>query len=1029
MGMIQNALKYCGKTFLSAIEILAGLLFVLSIILAVAMWQFSKGPVNVSWVAPYLESAITDGYKDLKLQTGSIVAEWPEFDGPLSLGVSDFRLMSGRRTVLDIDSLGIRLSKAALLIGQISPEAIIITQPSIKMIRTKAGEFIFSFADQGQTGNENSLEPISGKDIQEALFLNNNFLPNSLLGVWNNLESVEFKKAQFISEDHISGVTWALDNVDMSLERSRKNLEAIISFQGRDYATTKTLSRLDITAHRQKDKTTKLNVLFSSFDTSILGRLLSSVTVFSPENISLNGNVTGILDKDFSIQSINGSVSSNQFKDTAFSVSGQRDGNKLPITLTLKEITMEQVVSLWPDQYKNTNAAEWLTRRLSKGIVTNIIFTAPFQKNDSEKWELVSPRATFDYKNLAVNYREPLAPVVNGFGSVVIEDDTLKIKVHGGQIGAMNLSDSSVTVTNLTNPNPTFILINANATAPVSGILDYIYTDPISLKETIGIDPKLAKGTGKAQVSLKVPGTKEIDMDAVDVSVKGTITDTLLPKIVNGMDITGGPYEIIVDDGEFRFKGSGAIDGRTASFDYKEFLDRETAPYDFHLNARIDTDQSFREKLGINISQFVEGVAPTDIDYRQEKDKSAIIDISANLTDARVQLSPIGYGKPAGRSGFATAKAILKNDQVQKIENLNITIGRDKAVGNLFFGKVGSAHDLASGNFSSVNLGDIQNANVDFKQTSPDVFQFNIKGPSLDARPFLNKKSSSKSDSPSTISANVNIETPILRGGERSEQVIRNARIKADILPSGDLKRFDLTGVVGASDPVSISIKPNSNNVLGLSISTRNAGAFLDALDIYNTMRGGELNIQGTQISGLGANDFRGTIDIRNFKVVKAPILAKLVNAFSLSGLEALLGNEGIDFKRLRGEFDWRESKDGRIISIRNGKTSGASIGLTFGGVINQDKDTIDLSGTVVPVAGVNKVVSQIPIVGELLTGGKDGGVIAATYAVKGSSNDPQVFVNPLSVLAPGFLRSILFEGGETLPKGAASAPKKRELN
>ena len=44
--------------------------------------------------------------------------------------------------------------------------------------------------------------------------------------------------------------------------------------------------------------------------------------------------------------------------------------------------------------------------------------------------------------------------------------------------------------------------------------------------------------------------------------------------------------------------------------------------------------------------------------------------------------------------------------------------------------------------------------------------------------------------------------------------------------------------------------------------------------------------------------------------------------------------------------------------------------------------------------------------------GGKNGGIIAATYAMKGSTDNPNVFINPLSVLAPGFLRSILFEGG-----------------
>jgi hypothetical protein len=58
----------------------------------------------------------------------------------------------------------------------------------------------------------------------------------------------------------------------------------------------------------------------------------------------------------------------------------------------------------------------------------------------------------------------------------------------------------------------------------------------------------------------------------------------------------------------------------------------------------------------------------------------------------------------------------------------------------------------------------------------------------------------------------------------------------------------------------------------------------------------------------------------------------------------------------------------------------------------------------------LNKVLGKIPLVGNILTGGEGGGVFAATYSIKGSSDDPRVSVNPLSVLTPGILRRILWE-------------------
>ncbi|HNQ92243.1 MAG TPA: hypothetical protein PKI93_04855, partial [Alphaproteobacteria bacterium] len=88
----------------------------------------------------------------------------------------------------------------------------------------------------------------------------------------------------------------------------------------------------------------------------------------------------------------------------------------------------------------------------------------------------------------------------------------------------------------------------------------------------------------------------------------------------------------------------------------------------------------------------------------------------------------------------------------------------------------------------------------------------------------------------------------------------------------------------------------------------------------------------------------------------------------------------------------------------------------------------------VVPMSEVNNLVSKIPLIGNLLTGGKGGALIAATYTMKGDTEDPTVFVNPLSVLAPGFLRSILFEGetdfeGENSGKSAPATKKKTQYN
>jgi hypothetical protein len=67
----------------------------------------------------------------------------------------------------------------------------------------------------------------------------------------------------------------------------------------------------------------------------------------------------------------------------------------------------------------------------------------------------------------------------------------------------------------------------------------------------------------------------------------------------------------------------------------------------------------------------------------------------------------------------------------------------------------------------------------------------------------------------------------------------------------------------------------------------------------------------------------------------------------------------------------------------------------------------LNLEGTVVPAYALNTAVSKVPLVGAMLTGGEGQGVFAANYSVKGTDNNPDVSVNPLSMLTPGFLRGL----------------------
>ena len=95
-------------------------------------------------------------------------------------------------------------------------------------------------------------------------------------------------------------------------------------------------------------------------------------------------------------------------------------------------------------------------------------------------------------------------------------------------------------------------------------------------------------------------------------------------------------------------------------------------------------------------------------------------------------------------------------------------------------------------------------------------------------------------------------------------------------------------------------------------------------------------------------------------------------------------------------------------------------MGLTTQGVIDFARNEIDVSGSFVPAYQVNTMLTKIPLVGLLLSGGQNEGVFGLSYRVHGPMSGPLLTINPLSAMAPGILRKILGAVDGTASHGAA---------
>ena len=134
------------------------------------------------------------------------------------------------------------------------------------------------------------------------------------------------------------------------------------------------------------------------------------------------------------------------------------------------------------------------------------------------------------------------------------------------------------------------------------------------------------------------------------------------------------------------------------------------------------------------------------------------------------------------------------------------------------------------------------------------------------------------------------------------------------------------------------------------------------------------------------------------------PALAKLLTLASLQGIADLLTGEGIRFT----DFEMKFSNKNDLMRIEELYAIGPAISILMEGYIESD-DLVSLRGTMVPATTINRTISSIPLLGDILVGKKVGeGVFGVSFKIKGPPNKLKTTVNPVKTLTPRFITRTL---------------------
>ncbi len=649
-------------------------------------------------------------------------------------------------------------------------------------------------------------------------------------------------------------------------------------------------------------------------------------------------------------------------------------GWDVALDMHIDSVAPERFVAFWPLSMK-PRSRRWFANNLTDGRLLDMTAGVRISPERPTQFAL-----GFAFDETTIKFLRHIPPITQARGVASIEHNSFVVSLEDGivqapQGGPMQLAGSDFTIVDMRlKPSPA--ILNLRIDSSLTAALSVLNQKPFEFMDKANLPVTIADGRALTEGQIAWPLEPRPDPASVVVAMTSQLRNVRSDTLLKGRSLAAPRLQVTASRQGVNIAGPVRVGQVAAVGAWDQRFGDPDRPGS-RVAADVALSQAFLDEFNIALPPgTIGGNGTGQLAVEFQKDVPPAFRLSSDLLGLTVGIPAVGWSKAAGTAGNLLVTGSLGD--VPSIESLEIGGGGLQAAGRIDLNTNGQ---LEAARFSQLRVGNWFNAPLTLRGRGPgQPLGVEITGGSIDLRNAQFGAGQGSSGPVSIALDRLQVTEGIaltgFRGDFRSQQGFRG----------------QFTGQINGAAAVSGTVAPRDGRS-AVQLRSDDAGGVLRASGLMRNAVGGTADL--TLLPAVGPGTFDGTLRIRDIRVRDAPAIAALLDAISVVGLLQQLDGQGLSFE----EVDARFRLTPQQVIVSEASAVGPGLGISVDGLYTLASKEIDLQGVVSPFFLVNSIGSFLTRRGE--------GLIGFNYTIRGTSDAPQVGVNPLSALTPGMFREI----------------------